>query len=186
MSHNFINDLINSLNRVVTPNIALLKEILIVGGMPEKTENLRYLSFNRYVEEKENSIIEFSAVAVINNRRIENWRLEGYPKKLSQMVFSTRWTRNPLDLFLNNLRCDSEMMDIMNFASAHYALLGILQIDDFEKTGFFKRKVRSVRPVIAIPELKEEELKKVIDFERSNEIVKSKVRGVLMYRKVGH
>jgi hypothetical protein len=78
------------------------------------------------------------------------------------------------------------MMDIMNFASAHYTLLGILQMDDFEKTDFFKRKVRSVRPVIAIPELKEEDLKKVIDFERSNEIIKSKVRGVLMYRKAGH
>ncbi len=186
MSHNFINDLIGALNRVITPNTALLKEILIVGGMPEKTENLRYLSFNRYVEEKENRIIEFSAVAVINNRRINQWRLEGYPKKLSQMVFSTRWTRNPLDLFMNNLRCDSEMMDIMEKATAHYTLLGILQTDDFEKTGFFKKKVRSIRPVVAIPELNEEDLKKVVEFENDNEIAKSNVRGTLMYRKADH
>ena len=186
MSHNFINDLINVLNRVVTPDIALLKEILIVGGMPEKTENLRYLSFNRYVDKKENRILEFSAVAIINNRRVEHWRLEGYPKKLSQIVFSTRWTKNPLDLFLNNLRCDSEMMDIMSFAPSHYTLLGILQIDDLDKTGFFKRKVRSIRPIIAVPGLNESDLKKVIEFERNNEIVKSKVRGVLMYRKANH
>lgn len=185
MSHNFINDLINALNRVVTPDVALLKEILIVGGMPEKTENLRYLSFNRYVEEKEESI-EFSAVAVINNRRVEQWRLEGYSKKLSQMVFSTRWTRNPLDLFVSNIRCAPEILDIMHSAPALYSLLGILQIEKLEKSGFFKRKVSIIRPVLAIPGLKEENLKKVIDFERKNEIEKSRVGGVLVYRKVKH
>jgi hypothetical protein len=185
MSNNFINDLIGALNRIVTPDVALLKEILIVGGMPEKTENLRYLSFNRYVHAKENKTIEFSAVAVLNNRRIEHWRLEGYHKKLSQMVFSTRWTRNPLDLFLNNLRCDPELMDIIGSANAHYSLLGIMQTDELEKTGLFKHKVRSVRPVVAIPGLKDDDLKKIIDFENSNEIVKSKVRGIMVYRKVG-
>ncbi|MCU0615196.1 MAG: hypothetical protein MUD09_08990 [Desulfobacterales bacterium] len=185
MSNNFINDLISALNRTVTPDIALLKDILIVGGMPEKTENLRYLSFNRSVHSMENQTIEFSAVAVLNNRRIEHWKLEGYHKKLSQMVFSTRWTRNPLDLFLNNLRCDPELMDIIGSANAHYSLLGILQIDELEKTGFLKRKVRSVRPVVAIPGLKDDDLKKIIDFENNNEIVKSKVRGFLVYRKVG-
>ncbi len=186
MSHNFINDLINALNRVVTPDVALLKEILIVGGMPEKTENLRYLSFNRYVEEKEKKSIEFSAVAVINNRRVEQWRLEGYSKKLSQMVFSTRWTRNPLDLFVSNIRCTPEILDIMHSAPAPYSLLGILQIEEPEKSGFFKRKVRIVRPVLAIPGLREEDLKKLIEFERKNEIEKSRVGGVLVYRKVNH
>jgi len=185
MSNNFINDLISALNRTVTPDIALLKEILIVGGMPEKTENLRYLSFNRTVHATENQTIEFSAVAVLNNRRIEHWKLEGYHKKLSQMVFSTQWTRNPLDLFLNNLRCDPELMNMIGSANAHYSLLGILQIDELEKTGFLKRKVRSVRPVVAIPGLKDDDLKKIIDFENNNEIVKSKVRGFLVYRKVG-
>lgn len=185
MSNNFINDLISALNRTVTPDIALLKDILIVGGMPEKTENLRYLSFNRSVHAMENQTIEFSAVAVLNNRRIEHWKLEGYHKKLSQMVFSTRWTRNPLDLFLNNLRCDPELMNMIGSANAHYSLLGILQIDELEKTGFLKRKVRSVRPVVAIPGLKDDDLKKIIDFENNNEIVKSKVRGFLVYRKVG-
>lgn len=186
MSHNFIDDLINALNRVVTPDVAPLKEILIVGGMPEKTENLRYLSFNRYVEGKENKSIEFSAVAVINNRRVVQWRLEGYSKKLSQMIFSTQWTRNPLDLFLSNIRCTPEILDIMNSAPAPYSLLGILQIEERQKSGFFKRKVRSIRPVLAIPGLREEDLKKVSDFERNNEIVKSKVGGILMYRKVKH
>jgi hypothetical protein len=177
MSNNFINDLISALDRVIKPDTALLKEILIVGGMPEKTENLRYLSFNRYVHVKENKIIEFSAVAVLNNRRIDQWRLKGYHKKLSQVVFSMRWTRNPLDFFINNLRCDPELMDIIGSASANYTLLGILQIDKAEKTGLLKRKMRSIRPVVAIPGLKDEDLKKIIIFEKSNEIVRSKVRG---------
>jgi hypothetical protein len=76
-------------------------------------------------------------------------------------------------------------MDIIGSANAHYSLLGILQIDELEKTGFLKRKVRSVRPVVAIPGLKDDDLKKIIDFENNNEIVKSKVRGFLVYRKVG-
>lgn len=186
MSNDFINDLIGALDRIGTLDNALLKEILILGGMPDKTENLRYLSFNRYVYSKENKTIEFSAVAVLNNRRAEHWRLDGYHKKLSQMVFSTRWTRNPLDLFLNNLRCDSELMDIIGSANANYSLLGIQQIEELEKTGFLKRKVRSIRPVVAIPGLKDNDLNKIIDFEENNDIIKSRVRGVLAYRKVGH
>jgi hypothetical protein len=183
MSHNFINDLISALDRVITPDTKLLKEILIVGGMPERTENLRYLSFNRYVHEKDNETLEFSAVAVLNNRRTANWRLEGYQKKLSQLVFSTRLTRNPLDFFLNNLRCDPELMDLIGSANANYSLLGILNIEKLEKTGLLKRKVRSIRPVVAIPGLKEDDLKKIILFENNNEIYKSKIKGMLVSRK---
>lgn len=185
MSNNFITDLIEALNRIITPDVALLKDVLIVGGMPEKTENLRYLSFNRYVQTQGDRTIEFSAVAVLNNRRADHWRLEGYHKKISQMVFSTRWTRNPLDLFLNNLRCNPELMDLIGSAASHYSLLGILQTDNLEKTGFLKRKVRTIRPIVAIPGLKEDDLNKIIAFETNNEIIKSKVRGVLMYRKAG-
>ena len=176
MSNNFINDLIGALNRVVNPDIPHLKEILIVGGMPEKTENLRYLSFNRYVYSQDNKTIEFSAVAVLNNRRAQHWKLEGYHKKVSQLVFNTRWTRNPLDLFLNSLRCNPELMDIISTANTNYTLLGILQTDEIEKTGLLKRKVRSIRPVIALSGLSEEDLNKIIDFENNNKIVKSKIK----------
>jgi hypothetical protein len=74
-------------------------------------------------------------------------------------------------------------MDMIGSANAHYSLLGILQMDELEKTGFLKRKVRSVRPVIAIPGLKDNDLEKIIDFENNNEIVKSKVGGIAVYRK---
>ena len=55
--------------------------------------------------------LEFSAVAVINNRRIPQWRLAGFRMQLSRLIFSAKWTRNPLDLFLNNLRCNEMLMD---------------------------------------------------------------------------
>ncbi len=185
MSHDFINDLLDAVKRVVTPEESLLREILIVSGMPNKTENLRYLSFNRQKITEENRTLEFSAVAVLNNRRVEQWRLSGYQKKLSQLVFNTRWNRNPLDLFLNRLRCDQEMMDILASAEEDYTLLGILHIEEKKGTNIFNRRFsRRVRPVIATPGIDDASLKKVIDFEANNEIAKSKIKGLPIYRKM--
>ncbi len=138
MNHDFIDDLLDALNRVMTPDVPVLKEILIVCGMPEKTASLRYLSLNRQGWNKENRSFEFSAVAVINNRRATRWRLEGYHKKLSQIVFNNRWTRNSLDLFTNNLRCNPEMVDILSAANGNYTLLGILKMKETRETRFFK------------------------------------------------
>ena len=90
MSHDFIEDLRHALNRVVTADISKLKEILIISGMPEETENLRYMSFNRQIITEENRTMEFSAVAVINNRRAVHWRLEGYKKKISYDRFQSQ------------------------------------------------------------------------------------------------
>lgn len=183
MSQNFISDLTTALNRVISPDTKLLKEILIVGGMPEKTEKLRYLSFNRQIAREEERTLEFSAVATLNNRLADQWRLEGYHKKVSQIVFSSRWTRNPLDLFLNSIRCDSEIMETISTSSARYSLIGILQIEEILKSGVVKRLVRRMRPVIAIPDLEPEKLQKIVEFERRNEIVKSRIKGVGYYRK---
>ena len=186
MSQNFINDLTGALERIIRPDVALLKEILIVGGMPEKTENLRYLGFNRHVvQDGEDRTLEFSAVAMLNNRRIDKWRLAGYKKKVSQVVFSSRWTRNPLDLFLNALRCDDELMDIIDSCPAPYTLLGILHIDEIKKSGFVKRLVRHTRPGVVVPGLEDESLDKIVAFEKQNEIVKSNVKGIGIYKKVG-
>ncbi len=184
MSQNFINDLTVALNRVISPDAKLLKEILIVGGMPEKTEKLRYLSFNRQIVREDDRTLEFSAVAMLNNRLADQWRLEGYHKKVSQVVFNPRWTRNPLDLFLNAIRCETEIMDIVSASSAHYSLLGILQIEEIVKSGIVKRLVRRVRPVIAIPDLNPGEQEKIAEFERRQEIVKSSIKGVGYYRKL--
>ena len=172
MSHDFIDDLLDALNRVLPPDIHRWKEVLIVCGMPEKTASLRYLSFNRQVWQKENRSFEFSAVAVINNRRASFWRLEGYRKKLSNLVFNPRWARNPLDIFINNLRCDSEMMDILSAARGNYTLMGLLKMQETRGTRLFKRVFRHTRPVVAIPGISDMDLKTVIAFEKANELRK--------------
>jgi hypothetical protein len=184
MGHDFIGDLLDALNRVVNLDSALIKDVLIVSGLPAETENLHYLSFNRQVIDAKNSVVEFSAVAVINNRRAEKFRLEGYQKKLSRIVFSTRWTRNPLDLFLNNLRCDPAMMDLLASAAADFTLMGILQVDEIEGVGLFKRRIRRVRPIIAIPGIDSDALQSVDAFETDNEIRKTTVRGLSLSRRI--
>ena len=183
MSPDFIQDLLQALTRVLTPDGALLKEVLIVSGMPEGTENLRYLGFNRQVVKENGRTLEFSAVAVINNRRAGRWKLAGRRKKLSQIVFHTRWTRNPLDLFLNNLRCDEPMMDLLGSAAGRYTLLGILTVDEIRGRGLLKRRFRSVRPVVAVAGVDEKALETIIGFEKANEIKKVRVRGLPLYRK---
>jgi hypothetical protein len=184
MGNDFIRDLLDALNRAVNLDAALIKDVLIISGLPAKTENLHYLSFNRQVIDGKDCVMEFSAVAVINNRRAEKFRLAGYRKKLSRIVFSTRWTRNPLDLFLNNLRCDPAMMDILASASANFTLMGILQVDEIEGAGLFKRNIRRVRPIIAIPGIKSDELKTVVAFETGNEIRKTNIRGFPLSRRI--
>ncbi len=183
MSQDFIADLLNALSRVATPDADRMKEILILSGMPENTEKLRYLSFNREAVAKAGRTLEFSAVAVINNREAGRWRLEGFWKKTSQFIFSSRWTRNPLDFFMNNLRCDSEMMNILASAEGNYTLLGILEEVKTPGSGLFKRKIRFVRPVVATPGLKAGELETTSAFEEANEIRKTKIPGASLYRK---
>ena len=185
MGHDFIDDLLHTLDRVVKPDVKLLREILIIGGMPEESENLRYLSFNRQVSVEDNRTLEFSVVAVLNNRRATRFRLEGMQKKLSQIVFSTRWTRNPLDLFLNNVRCDADLMDILSLADSHYSLLGILQVEEVQGSGYCKCKCCFIRPVIAVPGVRAEHLDRIVAFEEANEIVRSKITGLMLYRKTG-
>lgn len=184
MSHDFIGDLLNALTRVLSPDAARLKEVLILSGMPEEAENLRYLGFNRQVVNQDGRRLEFSAVAVVNNRRIAHWRLSGVAQTLSQMVFHPRWTRNPLNLFLNSLRCDPPMMDLLASAGGDYTLIGILTVTETTGRGLFKRHHRSVRPVVAVTDIPAAELETVVAFENRNEVRQVKVRGLPVYRRV--
>lgn len=183
MGHDIIGDLLDALTRVANLDSALIKDVLIVSGLPTKTKNLHYLSFNHQVIDGDDSVMEFSAVAVINNRRAKKFRLEGYQRKLSQIVFSTRWTRNPLDFFLSNLRCHPAMMDLLASTSADFTLMGILQVDAIKGAGLFKRKKRRIRPVIAIPGIDSDALKTVVAFETDNEIRKTRIKGLSLSRK---
>ena len=185
MSPNFINDILAALKRVGTLETKLLRDVLIISGMPEETQNLRYIGYNRQSIQEDNRICEFSAVAVINNRRAHQWQLHGYQKKLSRIVFSTRWTRNPLDLFLNNLRCQPNMVALMTACQGAYTLLGILQTEKIVGTGFFKHRLQFIRPVVAVPGLDAAGLATVDRFEAANEIRKTRVMGLPFYRKIG-
>ena len=185
MNNDYIDDLIQAVTRVVTPNIPLLKDVLVIGGMPEPTQNLRYLSYNRHNPIERGRSCEFSAVAVINNRRAKEWQLKGTPKTISRWVFSSRWTRNPLDLFLNNLRCDPSLMAVLAGATSDYTLLGILSMTDFHASGLMNHRAQYVCPLVAVPGIGTEALKIIQAFEASNQIKKSGMIGLELYRKKG-
>lgn len=185
MSHNFIDDLLCALDRVLTPDAGYLKDILIISGMPEKTANLRYLAFNRQVFEEEGRRREFSAVAVLNNRRAEKWRHRGLHKKISRLVFHSRWTFNPLDLFLNGIRCHSRLMDTIAAAPGRYTLLGILQTTEMRGPFDSRSRRHCIRPILAMPGIGNGDLKTVVAFEMENEICKSGFRIMPLYRRIG-
>lgn len=172
MSTDFIDDLLQTIARVMPVEGKALKELLIISGVPETTQNLRYLGFNRHVVSSESGHKAFSAVALINNRRSDRWRLGGYAQKISQIVFSPRWTRNELDLFINALRCSPDIMDLMATAAPPYSLLGLLEIQDRSDTGIFKRWSRRIRPFLGIPGLDAKAIESVAAFEHLNEIRK--------------
>ena len=185
MKSNYIDDLIRAVARVVTPNVPLLKEVLVIGGMPEKTQNLKYLSYNRNTTIAKGRSLDFSAVAVINNRRIDEWRLTGYSEKISRWVFSNRWTRNPLDLFLNNLRCNQAIMAVLDRAHSNYTLLGILTVTDLQRSGLIHRRGQYICPVVAIPDVDADDLTTIQAFETANQIKKTGLMGLRVYHKNG-
>jgi hypothetical protein len=186
MNSNYIDDLIRAVVRVVTPNVPLLKEVLVIGGMPEKTQNLQYLSYNRNTTIAKGRSLDFSAVAVINNRRADEWRLTGYSEKLSRWIFSNRWTRNPLDLFINNLRCDQAVMTVLDRADSNYTLLGILTVTDLQGSGLIHRRGQYICPVLATPGVDADELKPIQAFETANQIKKTGLIGLRVYHKNGN
>jgi hypothetical protein len=185
LKNNYIDELIQSVARVVEPNVPLLKDVLVIGGMPDKTQNLQYLSYNRDTTVARGLSCEFSAVAVINNRRASDWRLTGYPKKISRWVFSTRWARNPLDLFLNNLRCSPSVISVIAGATSNYTLLGILTETGLHGTGLTNRREQYICPVVAVPGIEVNALQTIQAFESANQIKKSGLIGLELYRKTG-
>ncbi|GAB6909690.1 hypothetical protein DESC_200011 [Desulfosarcina cetonica] len=185
MKNDFIDDLIHCVRRVVVPNTALLRDVLVIGGMPAPTQNLQYLSYNRHTTVDREHTYDFSAVAVINNRRVTHWQLRGYAEKISRWVFSTRWTRNPLDLFLNNLRCDRTVMGVLAGAESDFSLLGILTSTQLHGGGIIQRPAQYIRPVLAVPGIDERGLRILQAFEAANRIKMWGLGGVKFYRKLG-
>lgn len=186
MNKDFIDDLIQAAARVVTPNAPLLKDVLVIGGMPEPTQNLRYLSYNRHASMEQGRSCEFSAVAVINNRRAREWELSGPSKTISRWVFSSRWTRNPLDLFLNNLRCNPSVMAVLASAACNYTLLGLLTMTHSHGTEPSNPAGQYICPVVAVPGIDGAAIQTIQAFEAANQIKKSGIVGLHVYRKTGN
>ena len=103
VSHDFIEDLIHGLDRVITPDAVMLREVLILSGMPRKTENLRYMSYNRQVETARNRVAIFSAVAVINNRRAQKWQLRARRDAAPETAACRRTPKTQPDRFQHSM-----------------------------------------------------------------------------------
>lgn len=175
MHHDFIDDLLEALNRVIQPDKDQLRDLLIFNGMPEDTQNIRYFSFNRQrLYDGERTLI-FSVAAVINNRRIDRWRLAGYREKLSQIVFNPRWTKSPLDLFLIRLRCQPSVMDILENAAARFTLIGIMQIEGQQSGRWRRHKPYRLHPVLGLPGIDPADLTTIEAFEHANTIERNRI-----------
>ena len=175
MHHDFIDDLLGTLNRVIKPDRDRLRDILIFNGMPEETQNIRYLSYNQQRVDEGDQARIFSAAAVINNRRMAQWRLTGYREKLGRLVFNPRWTRSPLDLFLIRLRCDPAVLDILDAVAARYTLVGILQIQARRTGGLNIGKRCRLRPVVGVPGVGRSAQTVIEVYEKANEIQRNRV-----------
>lgn len=184
MTDDQINGLISALKREVVPDETQLKEILILSGMPEKSENLKYLGFNGHIIESDHRSTEFSAIAVINNHRVDHWRLDGLSRRLNRFLIDKRWTRNPVDIFISNLRCSSKMMNLLAESSGAYTLLGMLRYQVAQVAGAKKRKVRHIRPILAVSGIDGVGAGMVAAFETANEIRTTKIKGLPFHRQV--
>ncbi|MDJ0855582.1 MAG: hypothetical protein QNI88_10250 [Desulfobacterales bacterium] len=167
MHHDFIDDLLEALNRIIEPDRDKLRELLIFNGMPEDTQNLRYLSYNQQQVVENESLRRVSIAAVINNRRVAQWRLSGYREKISQIVFNPRWTRSPVDIFLIRLRCQAAVMNILEAATARYTLFGILQVQKRQASGWRRGNRNRIHPVVALPGASPEALAAIQAFEQA-------------------
>ena len=75
-------------------------------------------------------------------------------------------------------------MGLLASAPGNYSLLGILTISEVRGHGLLKRRLRRVRPVVAVPGLQERDLETIVAFEKANEIKRVRVRGLPVYRKL--
>lgn len=168
MHGDFIDELLRALDRIGPLDHGRLKEILILSGWPEATQNLRYLAYNRQVLVHGGANLEFSAVAVINNRRLPRWGLAGWRRTLSRLIFFPLWAkRHPMDLFLNRLRGEPAMTHLMAASPKAYTLFGILRT---ESPGAAAAACE-IRPVVALPGLDPRGLAQVEKFETENRLL---------------
>jgi hypothetical protein len=70
-------------------------------------------------------------------------------------------------------------------AVSNYTLLGILTETDLHGSGLTNRRAQYIHPVVAVPGIGGDALQIVQAFESANQIKKSGIIGLELYRKTG-
>jgi hypothetical protein len=177
-----IDALLDALEEVVQSDRGLLRAVIEESGVPEGNQRIRYLKFNRQRLRQKNRTITFSVVAVIHNRTMSKYRLRGIARRLSRRIFS--FSRNRMDVFLNNLRCDDRLPDQLERSSVPYSLFCMLQVDEVRPGRFFRRYYRRIRPAVIVCGLNPDERRRVEAFEEANEVLLAKRFGLPIYKRV--
>ncbi len=177
-----IDELLVSLKRVVEPDIDLFKTVIKETGLPRDTQEMKYLQYNQQAVSQTDRTVLLSLVAMINNQTADRFQLRGVRKRLSQKLFSL--SKNLMDVFVNKIRCDEIIMGLMAGAKDGFSFVGMLQIDEIDRSKFLKKKLRRIRPVVLIPGVDSDQLKLIKTFESQNEVRKQKRFGLPLYKKM--
>ena len=86
---------------------------------------------------------------------------------------------------MNNLRCDPSVIAVLAGAISKYTLLGILTMTDVHGSGLTNRRAQYICPMVAVPGIDADALKTIQVFESENQIKKSGMIGLQLYRKTG-
>ena len=167
-----IEQLLDDLNRVIDPDRDIFRQAIAESGLPDRSQKMKYLPFNRQVVTEPDRTTQFSLMAVFNNRMAAHYKLTGVRKTLSQRIFAL--SRNHMDIFINKMRCDGQIISLMDAADGDYSLFGMLQVDKVDRSRFINKRYRLIRPVILIPEPGPEGTSIVQEFEKQNEVRKQK------------
>ncbi len=181
-SDQLASHLIQNIKRVMPPDIRYFEKILATAGPIEATQAIKYLPFNRQVVEESDTRKTLSLVAVFNNRRMEKYRLKGLKKQISGYLFSR--TKNHMDHFINRIRSNGTLVNLMSRAEGTFSILGIFQKDEIEKKRFFKKQFRSIAPLILVNCSEKMDVDHINDFENRHTIKKVKRFGLPMYKKI--
>ena len=76
-------------------------------------------------------------------------------------------------------------MAVLSDAAVNYTLLGILTTTEFDGAGLTQKRSQYICPVVAVPGLDSQKLAVIQAFETANQIKKTGMIGVQLYRKTG-
>jgi hypothetical protein len=176
-----VKELIHCVERVLPPDYALFRKVLLEVFPLDPTQSIQYLPYNQQVAYQDERILTLSLVASLNNRRADKYCHKGVRKNLSRLTFAG--TSNLMDIFINRLRCDDEIIETMTGAKGDASVLGILQVDDVKPGRMIKKRIRSIQPLLLVPGIDARATHSVLAFENRNEITKKKMFCLPIYKR---